>query len=43
MMYDNQSMINNRLVNFNPIVKSMLNSKLNIVLPPNFILAPTTK
>ena len=43
MRYNNQSMINNRLVNFNPIIESMLNSTLNIVLPPNFIVASTTK
>ena len=43
MMYDDRSMINVLLVNFNPIIKSVLNSTLNIVLPPNFIVAPTTK
>jgi len=36
-------MIDNCLVNFNPIVKYVLNSRLNFVLPPNFIVPPTTK
>ena len=43
MMYDNRSMIDNRLVNFDPIIKSVLNSMLNIVVPPNFFVATTTK
>jgi hypothetical protein len=43
MMYNDHSIINNRLINFDPIIKSVLNSTLNIVLPPNFIIAPTTK
>jgi hypothetical protein len=43
MTYDDRSMINDRLVNFNPIIESVLNSTLNIVLPPNFIVAPMMK
>jgi ribonucleotide reductase beta subunit family protein with ferritin-like domain len=43
MTYDDQSMIDDWLVNFNPIIESVLNSRLNILLPPNFIIAPTTK
>jgi hypothetical protein len=43
MTYDDQSMIDDRLVNFDPIIESVLNSTLNIVLPPNFIVAPMTK
>ena len=40
IMYDDQSMIDDRLINFDPIIESVLNSTLNIVLPPNFIVAP---
>ena len=36
-------MIDDRLVNFDPVIESVLNSTLNIVLPPNFIVTPTTK
>ena len=43
MSYNNRSMINDWLVNFDPIIESVLNSTLNIVLPPNFIAASTTK
>ena len=30
-------MIDDRLVNFDPVIKSVLNSTLTIFLPPNFI------
>ena len=43
MTYSDRSMIDDRLVNFDPIIESMLNRTLNIVLPPNFIVAPMTK
>ncbi len=36
-------MINNRFVNFDPIIEFVLNSTLNIFLPPNFIVASMTK
>jgi hypothetical protein len=42
MMHDDRSMIDDRLVNFDPVVESVLNSTLNIVLPPNFIVASST-
>ena len=34
-------MIDDRLVNFDPVVESVLNSTLTIVLPPNFIVTPS--
>ena len=43
MMHDDRSMIDDRLVKFDPVIESVLNSTLNIVLPPNFIVTPTTK
>ena len=43
MTYADRSMIDDRLVNFDPVIESVLNSTLNIVLPPNFIVTPTTK
>ena len=36
-------MTDDRLIYFEPVVESVLNSTLNIVLPPNFIVTPMTK
>jgi hypothetical protein len=36
------SMVNNRNVDFDKLVKQVLNSTLNIVLPPNFVKLPST-
>jgi hypothetical protein len=33
-------MVNNHIVNFTPVIEMVLNSSLNIILPPNFIKSP---
>jgi hypothetical protein len=33
-------MVNNCLVSFNKIFKMVMNSSLNVILPPNFIKPP---
>ena len=35
-----RSMVNNRLVSFDNVFKMVMNSSLNVILPPNFIRSP---
>jgi hypothetical protein len=35
--YSDRSMVNDRLICFDKVLKTVLNSSLNVILPPNFI------
>jgi len=36
--FDDRSMVNDRIVDFDPLIKMVLNSSMNVTLPPNFIV-----
>jgi hypothetical protein len=38
--FSNRSMVNNRLISFDKIFEMVMNSPLNVILPPNFIKPP---
>jgi hypothetical protein len=41
--FDNRSMVNDRIVDFDPLIKMVLNSSMNVTLPPNFIVKSATE
>jgi hypothetical protein len=41
MQYDKESMVNDHIINFDPVIEMVLNSSLNVILPPSFIKSPT--
>jgi hypothetical protein len=36
--FDDKSMVNDRIVDFDPLIEMVLNSSTNVTLPPNFIV-----
>jgi hypothetical protein len=40
---DDRSMVNDRIVDFDPLIEMVLNSSMNVTLPPNFVVKSTIK
>lgn len=41
--FDDRSMVNNRMVDFDPLIEMVLKSSMNVTLPPNFVDKSTIK
>ncbi len=41
--FDDRSMVNDRIVDFDPLIEMVLNSSMSVTLPPKFIIKSATK